>query len=207
MDLTATTSERRVCASTRRGSTLSGQGVGGVSGLYTARKCVRDSCHILPLMSRRWRYHRSSWIEREPRPSSECATLPSCGVQLGCVRGLEAAASLVRRAKVWVTPPTCASRCGHVAGTIIYLQYGGNHVPAPRRFDFVVLDAVSGQCGGRGLRVVAASKRRAIACLTPFACYTRCLDVWAPTVVLGSHSNHVRAPSLRLPLVQGVVRH
>ena len=116
------------------------------------------------------------------------------------VRGLEAAASLVRRAKVWATPPTCDQRCGHVAGTIIYLQYGGNqHVPAPRRlFDFVVLDAVSGQCGGRGLRVVAASKRRAIAWLTPFACYTRCLDVGAPTVVLGSHSKHIRAPSLRL---------
>ena len=115
-----------------------------------------------------------------------------------CVRGLEAAASLVRRAKVWVTPQTCGQRCGHVAGTIIYLQYGGNHVPAPRRFDFVVLDAVSGQWLWWGVAGVAASKRRAIAWLTPFACYTRCLDVWAPTVVLGSHSNHVRAPSLRL---------
>ena len=129
-----------------------------------------------------------------------------------CVRGLEAAASLVRRAKVWVTPQTCGQRCGHVAGTIIYRSpvWGepcpSQPQPAPRRFDFVVLDAVSGQCGGRGLRVVAASKRRAIAWLTPFACYTRCLDVWAPTVVLGSHSNHVRAPSLRLSS-QGVVRH
>ena len=114
-----------------------------------------------------------------------------------CVRGLEAAASLVRRAKVWMTPQTCGQRCGHVAGTIIYLQYGGNHVPAPRRFDFVVLDAVSGQCG-RGLRVVAAGTRRAIAWLTPSACCPRCLDVWAPTVVLGSHSNHARAPNGRL---------
>ena len=171
MDLTATTSERRVCASPRRGSTLS-QGVGGVSGLYhTARKCVHDSFHMLHLMSRRWRYHRSSWIEMEPpRPSSErmCNSAKLWGP--ACVRGLEAAASLVRRAKVWVTPPTCDQRCGHVAGTIIYLQYGGNHVPAPRRFEFVVLDAVSGQCGGRGLRLVAASKRRAIAWLTPAAC-------------------------------------
>ena len=81
--------------------------------------------------------------------------------------------------------------------TTIISNMGGTMAASPSQFDFVVLDAVSGQCG-RGLRVVAAGTRRAIAWLTPSACCPRCLDVWAPTVVLGSHSNHVSAPSLRL---------
>ena len=69
-----------------------------------------------------------------------------------CGRGLEAAASLVRRAKVWVTPQTCDRRCGHVAVTTIDLQYGGNHVPAPRRFDFWCWMRFQ----DRGLRLLAA---------------------------------------------------
>ena len=51
---------------------------------------------------------------------------------------------------------------------------------------------------GRGLRVLAGGKRRAIAWLTPSTGCQGCLDVWASAVVLGSHSNHVGAPSLRL---------
>ena len=69
----------------------------------------------------------------------------------------------------------------------------------PRMCDFVVLDRGIREAGsGRGLRVLAGGKRRAIAWLTPSTGCQGCLDVWASAVVLGSHSNHVRAPSLRL---------
>ena len=129
------------------------QGVGGVSGLLTASKFLRDSLHMLCVMSRRWSNQPPELLDRAGTTSQlrMCNSAKLWGP--ACVRGLEAAASLVRRAKVWVTPPTCASRCGHVAGTIIYLQGSMGGTMSQRREGSTLwcwmrfLDSVAGGCG------------------------------------------------------------
>ena len=105
------------------------QGVGGRSEFVAACQGVSDSLYMWStMMTRQSTYHLPPiWLA--PRPSPECAT-PPCKCR-ACVRGLEASARLLRRAKVQVGPWTCGERCQHVGVATIYLQYTQNHGPAP----------------------------------------------------------------------------